>query len=160
MPSPIELSLFDFVDEFATEISKDGLNPLDTLAANSRIIEFCESFFVQFFANVLHTEIEGFDSQSKRAASGIAIALKDDKTKKLVRVLIALFEKFCDMHADVIGGAYGAAEITYTTFHRQYIQRLLRRAAEWAKMAQLAELEARIVQSQKRYDEAAKSRKW
>src|SRR4051794_34437397 len=112
MPAPIELSLFDFVDEFATEMRrdglKDGLNPLDTLAANSRIVTFCESFFVQFFANVLNTEIDGFDSQSKRAASDLAVGLRDDKAKASVRALIALFEKFCDMYADIIGGAYGA----------------------------------------------------
>ncbi|MFI4990319.1 MAG: hypothetical protein ACHQHO_05325 [Solirubrobacterales bacterium] len=160
MSAPVEPSLFDFVDEFAAEVQKGELSPLETLAANARIITFCESFFVQFFANVLGKEIEGFDPQAKRSAAGIAIELKDDQAQAPVRALIGLFEKFCDMYADIIGGAYGAAEITYASFHRLYVGRLLRRAAEWAAAADLDELETRIVQSQQRYEDAVKSRKW
>lgn len=160
MSAEIEPSLFDFVDEFADQIKEGELGSLDTLAANSGIITFCESFFVQFFANVLGQEIEGFDPVAKRAAAGIVVDLQGDKTKAPDRALISLFEKFCDMYADVLAGAYGAADITYMSFHQQYMRRLLQRAGEWAKAHGHDDLGQRIEQSRKRYDEAVKSRKW
>jgi hypothetical protein len=160
MPSPIEPSLFDFVDEFAREVKKGEPGSLDTVAANSRIVTFCQNFFVQFFANVLCREIEGFDPQAKRAAADIAIKLQDAPNTAPTRALIGLFEKFCDMYADVLGGAYGAGDITYVRFHRQYMTRLLQRAQDWARSEGQAALAERIARSRARYDEAVGSMKW
>jgi hypothetical protein len=160
MSSPIEPSLFDFVDEFAEQVEQGELTPIDTLAASSRIVTFCESFFVQFFANELSHEIDGFDPVAKRAAAGIAVDFSDDDEKRPVRALVSLFEKFCDMYADVLGGAYGAAQITHERFHRQYMSRLLRRAEDWAKADGHEELQQRITKSRRAYEAAVKSRKW
>jgi hypothetical protein len=160
MSVPVEPSLFTFVDEFVDEIKNRKRKPLDTLAANSRIITFCEAFFAQFFANVLDEEIVGFDFAAKRTAAGIAIALAKDKTKAEIRKLVALFEAFCEMHDDLLGGYGGAPDLTYRAFHREYMLRLLRGARDWAKADGHSELCERITAAYDNYVKAVKELKW
>jgi hypothetical protein len=160
MPSPIEPSLFDFVDEFATEITKNHPGPFETLAANSRIITFCESFFVQLFANVFSTTIEGFDTEAKRLAAGFAVDLEEDDTAAPLRALLSLFESFCAMYEDLMGGMSGGSEITYVELHSQYISLLLERAKDWAQAEEHQDLAERASQAQRSYEQAAKSQSW
>lgn len=99
---------------------------------SSPIIVFCESFFEQFFGNVLEAPITGFDQLSKGVAAEQAERLRQREDTKEARRLVALFEKFCDLHADVLGGTYGAGSITYQRFHSEYMRRLLKATFEWA----------------------------
>jgi hypothetical protein len=74
----------------------------------------CESFFEQFFATLNH-EISGlFDYTAKEEAAELAIrlGLKNERETKHTRTVIALFELFCDMYADVEGGLYGLTGLT------------------------------------------------
>ncbi len=158
--SPIELTLFDFVDEFAQQIQMGSPTPLEVVTVSSGIVVFCESFFDQLFAHVLDCPITGFDPESKRAASRLAEEMKGAETSTELRALVALFEKFCDMYLDVIKGSYGAAEITYRRFHQTYMRRLLDRAGRWAEQASHSDLAARIAQARNAYDQAIGAMRW
>lgn len=105
MTSPIEPSLFDFVETFAGEVADGSVTGTGTVEESSAIIDFCESFFDQFFANVVRVPILGFGPTSKALAARAAVDLRDDEMAKPVRSLIALFEKFCDLHGGVTSGA-------------------------------------------------------
>ncbi len=157
---PIELSLFAFIDEFAAQVKGGDPGPLDKLSGDSKVIVFCQSFFVQFFGKVLDVEIDGFDAVAKRAAAGLAVDLQGEQTKAPIRAIIALFEKFCDMYADVVAGSYAASEITYRVFHRQYVSRLLGKAEAWAGADGHTALSAQIAKSRTVYEAAISQMKW
>ncbi len=159
--SPIELTLFNFVDEFAFQITSGTPGPLEEVADSSSIIVFCESFFDQLFAHALDCPITGFDPDSKRKAARLAEELKGDAQTSLeLRALVALFESFCDMYLEVIKGSYGAAKITYTRFHQNYMRRLLDKAQKWAEQAPYPDLALRITQASSIYTQAVGARKW
>jgi hypothetical protein len=159
--SPVELTLFDFVDEFASQVRMGNPKARETVVGSSRIVVFCESFFDQFFAKVLHSAITGFDPDSKRKAARMAEQLKGEPPSSAeLRALVALFESFCDMYLDVIKGSYGAAEITYARFHQNYMRRLLERAGRWAEQVPYPDLAARIAQARSVYTEAIGAMRW
>jgi hypothetical protein len=159
MPSPIEPTLFDFVEVFAGEVEAGGITGAGTVDESSAIIEFCESFFDQFFANVLHIQILGFGATSKNLASRAAVERRDAAALKSVRSLIALFERFCDLHGEVLGGDYGSAKITYRKFHADYMRKLLERAERWAGETD-EPLAVRIRAAREHYDRAMRSQGW
>jgi hypothetical protein len=162
VPASIEPGLFEFVDEFAKQVQGGEFKPDDKLDANFRIMVFCENFFGQFFANALKTEMEGFDQSAKRKAAGVALDRQSEKGERAraTRALIAMFERFCDLYADALGGEYAEAAITLRYFHQEYLYKLLRRAEEWAKAWGDEALSKRIGESLERYTEAVGSQKW
>ena len=159
--SPVETSVFDFVDDFARRITRGDPKPLETVAESSSIITFCKSFFDQFFASVLDCPITSFDPDAKRQAARLAEQRRGDpSTPDEVRRLITLFEKFCDMYQGVIRGSYGAEAITYAEFHRNYVRLLLDRALQWAQQAQQQALADRIILARRTYADAVAAMKW
>jgi hypothetical protein len=159
--SPIALTLFDFCEEFAGEVRAGKPQPSMAVTEDARIVVFCASFFDQLFAHVLERPIEGFTPESKRAAARLAEELKKDPGQPdELRSLIPLFEKFCDMYSELIGGSYGAGEITYKQFHEKYVSRLLARAQAWAEKAKYLDLGARIHAALEAYEGAIRTMKW
>jgi hypothetical protein len=74
--------------------------------------------------------IEGFTTESKRAATRLTEELKKDQGQPdELRSVIPLFEKFCDMYSELIGGSYGAGEITYKQFHEKICEQAARPSA-------------------------------
>src|SRR5438067_914123 len=61
MPSGIKPALFDFVDEFSERVRQGSVDRMQLVDPSDPIITFCESFFEQFFAHVLATQIFGID---------------------------------------------------------------------------------------------------
>ena len=162
MSSPLDPRLFDFVRDFARDVEQGTVAKLETVEASSPIIAFCESFFEQFMGDVLSSPITGFDQESKRNAAGIAERLKDEapEDNKATRLILALFERFCDLHADVVGGTYGAGSITYQRFHADYMRRLLAAAEEWARAGKQAPLREAIASARAAYDAALGAQGW
>ena len=159
--SPIELSLFDFVDEFARGLEGGVPEGSDSVVDNSTVVMFCESFFDQLFASVLHCPITGFDTRSKHKAARLAEKSRTaTPLSQELRKLVSLFESFCDMYQDVIKGSYGAGEITYSKFHQKYMSRLLERAELWAGQEGYSDLQTRIAAARTRYDEAVEGMLW
>ena len=157
---PLEPSLFDFVSDFSQEVLDGKIGQLDTVEESSPVITFCENLFSQFFAEYLGQPIEGFDFEAKRAAAGLAERFQGQEDRKETRSLIALFEKFCDLYGDVVGGAYGSGSVTYQTFHSDYMRRLLARTLTWSKQGEYGELTAAIERAQDTYETAMKKKKW
>jgi hypothetical protein len=155
---PIELHLFDFVDEFAESVKSGKIKDVEDVEASSGIVEFCEEFFNQFLAAV-GVPVLGFGPTSKAKASAAAIKRRDDPAEVTVRSLLALFEKFCDLHSEVLGGDYGSAKITYEEFHADYMRKLLARAAEWAE-GDYPQLAVRVKAAHEVYDEALEAKGW
>jgi hypothetical protein len=154
----IELSLFDFIDDFADEVQDESIDRDDTVEKSSPIISFCETFFDQFFAALGHN-ISGFNDDAKRDASELAERLRLRADTKPMRVVIALFEEFCEMYDDVLG-SYGSGSITYDEFHADYMTRLLKRANQWANAKGLDALAERITAARTVYDTAIKAKRW
>jgi hypothetical protein len=159
--SQLDPRLFGFVHDFAGDVEKGTVGKLDTVEASSPIIVFCESFFEQFMGDVLGSPITGFDQESKRAAAGIAERLKVDAPgEKATRRVLALFERFCDVHADVVGGTYGAGSITYQRFQADYMRRLLEAAEGWAEVSGQTALRDAIAAARAAYDKALRAQGW
>lgn len=160
MSAPIELSLFDFVDEFAAEVEMGNFEGWDTVEEDSLLMTFCESFFDQFFA-ALGYNISGFDSKDKRKASELVERLRVAKEDmKHTRAIIALYESFCDMHDDIVESSYGSRAVTYEEFHTDYVSRLLMQAQEWAEAEGFEELADRITNACTRYDAVVITEGW
>jgi hypothetical protein len=160
MNSPIELRLFDFVDEFAREVDTGTREPGEELPKGAQIVVFCQSFFDQLFAKVLKHPITGLDPESKRKAARLAEELKVKGVSPELRRLIVLFEGFCDLYAEVVDGSYGAETITYRQFHEKYMVRLLDRAWTWAVHASYPDLAERIDQARTTYKHAIEAKNW
>jgi hypothetical protein len=159
--SQLDPRLFEFVHDFAADVEKGTVGKLDTVEASSPIIVFCESFFEQFMGDVLGSPITGFDQESKRTAAGIAERLKVDVPgDKATRRVLALFERFCDVHADVVGGTYGAGSITYQRFHADYMRRLLEAGEDWADASGQTALRDVIAAARVAYDKALRAQGW
>lgn len=160
MTSQLDPGLFDFICDFAGEVANGTVAKLDTVEESSPIIVFCESFFEQFFGNALKAPITGFDQVSKGVAADQAEELKLQDGTKETRRIVALFEKFCDLHADVVGGTYGAGSITYQRFHSDYMRRLLRATLDWARDEQAADLTVAVDSAMIAYENAMVTKGW
>ena len=161
MSAPIELSLFDFVDEFAAEVEIGSVEGQHTLEEDSPLlIDFCEAFFDQFFA-ALGYNISSFHPASKRQASELVerLRLKEGDTQH-TRMIITLFESFCDMYEDIADGSYGSWSVTYAEFHADYMLRLLEGAQEWAATEGFKELVDRITDACNAYNVAITAKGW
>lgn len=159
--SPIELKIFDFIDDFARKIRGGNPTPSTVVVQTDGIVVFCESFFDQLFVRVLGASITGFDPPSKR--KGVALVSRETgplANSASLRALVTLFESFCDMYQDVIEGSYGAAEITYARFHDRYMSRLLDRALAWAREGSSQELADRIALAHLVYSDAIGAMQW
>jgi hypothetical protein len=158
--SQLNPALFDFVHDFADDVSNDKVDRLTTVEESSPIIAFCETFFEQFLGDELGAAITGFDQDSKRIAAREAERLKQEDRAKEARQLLALFEKFCDLHADVVGGTYGAGSINYQRFHADYMRRLLGAAEAWATAENRPELTSAIASARQAYEGALGAKGW
>lgn len=100
MPS-IEPSVFDFIDEIASEV-KEG----EPLKSDSTFITFGESFFDQFFGVLGHTT-RGFRADAKRRAVAFIHSLPDSAGKAEARRVLVAFEEFCDIRRESQGNYDG-----------------------------------------------------
>jgi hypothetical protein len=126
---PIDPTLFEYISEEVDRLRKDSSAIEETLSSDSPIIFFCENFFLQFFENVIQYSITGVDAENKERAARARRRLPAGPT----RMLIAQFERLCEVYPDVFGS--GPSEHDVRDFHEQYIPRLLNRIVDWAEQA-------------------------
>jgi hypothetical protein len=160
--NPIDLRLFDFIEEFAIEVQKGNVDLGETVATDSPILTFCKSFFEQFFAATLDYQISRlFDYTAREEAAELAVRLRLENKGNTthMRAIISLFESFCVTYSDD-GGLYGDGPVSYRKFYNDYMKRLLRRAREWAEAEGIDALAERIAYVGEFYDRAMKSQKW
>ena len=161
MTSPIEESLFDFIDDFADQLAAGKVRRWDTIERSSDMLAFCESFFDQFFGS-LGSAISGFGRKSKRNAGELAERLRLDEkdTSEDSRRLIVMFEEFCDMYSDLSSNYSSGSDVTYDVFHEDYLTRLLELAGDWAASTGQQSLAARIENCSRKYEDAVEGTEW
>lgn len=124
----IELSLFDFVDDF---IGEQGERDPDQIFAGSVLITFLESLFDQFFA-AIGSPITGANRKAKAEASDLAERMRiEGADSTLVRTVIVDFEGFCDLRID-LGGDYSGSSGTKETLY-ELVQEALGDIVAWAE---------------------------
>jgi hypothetical protein len=136
--SPVALSLFDLVERYAKQIEDGKIDVKNPLKRTTPIIEFCRTFYQQFFEHELGLEIKGVDQSAKAKAIELRHAF-DDQAAPVPR-LIAWFEELCDIWIDVLGFSYAGSASEFRRFHNTYVVRLLERIETWARAADYAEL--------------------
>jgi hypothetical protein len=141
---PVSPLLFDLVTAYAGEIERAKALPKGPLKQKTPIVEFCRSFFAQFFENVLGQEITGVDSDTKLEATTKRLELQGErehiaepaKAELDAKVaLISSFEDLCEMWPDVLGFSYGGSASEYKRFHTTYVPELLGQIETWAGAA-------------------------
>jgi hypothetical protein len=100
---PIAPSVFDGAAEYSKGLEDGSIGIDKPLSNTTPIINFCQSFFVQFFDNVLHSSLLAIDAQAKEQAAGIREGLAKDGSAAPIRLLVSLFEELCDEWPEVLG---------------------------------------------------------
>ncbi|MDZ5662351.1 hypothetical protein SFC79_11300 [Nocardioides sp. S-58] len=162
MTSGVSASLFDFIDELADGIRQEVLDREDLVEQDSTAMTFCESFFDQFFG-AIGVKITGFGRPEKELAGTHVEILRLDSGRDTshVRLLIALYEGFCDMYDD-LQSDYGAevVALTYEIFHTDYLTELLEAAQSWAEVEGPESLADRIRNARAEYHDAIENSAW
>lgn len=162
MTGGISPSLFDFIDELATGIRQQSIDRDDLVEQDSTALTFCESLFDQFFG-AIGLPITGFDPSNKELAGTRAEEMRADPSADVpsIRRLIALYEGFCDMYAD-LRSDYGGdvVPLTFYTFHTDYLSDLLDATADWARETEFPGLVERVMASQREYHDAIENSAW
>lgn len=117
---------------------------------------FFDQFFGQFGSN-----ISGFTQRSRESATMLIETLKAaEQASKETREIVVRYEEFCDMN-DNISRGYGAPiKLTLSTFHEDYLVRLLTAAREWAASEDKTSLSQRISVCLSRYSAAVEKAQW
>lgn len=149
---PVELLLFDLVTKYADEVKGEKVPPKGPLRRKTPIVEFCRTFFQQFFENVLDQEVTGIDQETKLEATTKRLELVEErdtaeepaKTEITTKIkLISSFEDLCEMWPDVLGFSYGGSASEFKRFHTTYVPDLLEQIKTWATVADLPTLAER-----------------
>lgn len=146
MASPIGLGLFRFVEEAANEITeseelRSELDPEDGL------LLFTRDFYLQFFEKVLDAPITSIGSRSGQHAN--QLMRSTGKTwKEPVRGLVRRFQRFCKIHAELLGEQYESGD-AITDFQRDFVLDLLGEITTWAGSADQHQIEKRAAEAEK-----------
>lgn len=103
---PIQPELFDILIEYFAKVESGEIDLTDPVAQASRVITFCQNFFLQFFDNFLDHEITSIGPTTKREAVAIRHALRSSAPTETIQ-LITWFEGFCDTYQDILLFGYG-----------------------------------------------------
>jgi hypothetical protein len=137
---PIEPRLFDLVTQYASAVTSGKTSTKGPLKKTTPIVEFCRTFFQQFFEHVLGREITGIDADAKLAAINLRLDLEEKHGSESVRRLISSFEDLCEMWPDVLGFSYGGSASEFKRFNTAYVPELLGEIRDWAQEAGYPEL--------------------
>lgn len=151
--SPISLDLFNRVDDYTDSILKGTTTRDSDINSDTAIFIFYYNFFLQFFQNVLHQPITGFDERAQDQAARLRFSLGAPENAPL-RQLIVQFENFCELQSESGRGLYLPSDEDFLEFHEQYIPRLLESIGGWAMSAGLPELAERAKRAFDHYNSA------
>jgi len=153
---PIAPSLFGLITTYVDQINKGKVSVKSPLKRTTPIVEFCRTFFQQFFENELGHEITSIDQQAKFEATHLRHDLDNNPETKALELLIGWFEELCDIWPDVLGFSYGGSATEFRNFHTIYVPRLLERLIVWAKARGFDEIVASAEEALRLYEPAVK----
>lgn len=145
--SPISPELFGLLAQYARDVLGGRIQLGAKPRKTSPVIVFCQSFYAQFFENVIGTEITAIDLEAKRASVRARHRLKEAQDEPGIPetiLLLTWFERFCDIYADVLALGYGGLRSRFVDFLRGYVEKLLVRSLAWANAQQLQPLAAEM----------------
>jgi hypothetical protein len=125
--------LFDSLVEYAGKVESDK-------EISSAPTNFCDNFYAQFFQNRMKREITGFGNAAKESAVKLRITVEGKEGKEIV-LLIALFERYCDLRDDVFSEEYGGGDGDSLPELQDYLQNLLGAITAWSRLEQLGDIE-------------------
>jgi hypothetical protein len=142
-------TLFDSVIVYAAKVERDK-------ETSSAPIDFCDNFYAQFFQNRMKQEITGFGNAAKESAVKLRLKTETSEKKEIV-VLIALFERYCDLRYDVFSEEYGGGSGEPLSTFQGYLDDLLEGITGWAREEKLTDIESKSVQARSALQQALQS---
>ncbi|QIM22384.1 hypothetical protein G7075_16595 [Phycicoccus sp. HDW14] len=138
MPSFIAAALFDYVTDFAAEVSSDS-SLVYRVRGDTQTVTFVENFLAQFSGNYLGHEISGFSYRSRDELIQGRRKLEREASKEgapqttAAQALLYELEQLCTLVRDL---SYGNADDDAESFHNEYVPDLLAAAVEWLEECQ------------------------
>jgi len=149
--SPIALSLFDRVSDYAEALETGTADIGKPLTDATPIVVFCQNFFAQLFQNVLNAPIRSIDARAKEQAATIRQQKSDDASAPLRR-LLAVFEELCDEWQDVRGLSYvWYRHRALDEFHATLLPDLFEAITSWANAVDHQDLAQRSALAEAAY---------
>jgi hypothetical protein len=143
--------LFERLVEYANEVQRDK-------EPSSAPIDFCDNFYAQFFQNRMKQEITGFGNAAKESAVKLRLKVETRETREIV-LLIAWFERYCDIRYDVFSEEYGGGSGEALSAFQDYLDILLERISGWARLEKLTDIEREAVEARSALQKALQSMK-
>jgi hypothetical protein len=141
--------LFDRLIEYANAVERDK-------ETSSAPTDFCDDFYGQFFLNRMKQNITGFGSAAKESAVKLRLQVETTEKPEIV-LLIAWFERYCDIRYDVFSEEYGGGSgDALLTFH-DYLDILLERISGWARLEQLTDIDRKSLDARSALQKALQS---
>lgn len=138
MPSFVAPQLFDYVTDFAADVSQDS-SLVYQVRGDTQTVTFIENFLVQFSGNYIGREITGFSFrsrdeliQSRRKLEREAQKRNTTQNTKAQAVIYEL-EQLCILIRDT---SYGNADDDAESFHHEYVPDLLTAVVDWLEECQ------------------------
>jgi hypothetical protein len=141
--------LFDTLVEYAGEVERNK-------ETSSAPTNFCDNFYAQFFQNRMKQEITGFGNAAKESAVKLRLTVEAKEGKEIV-LLIALFERYCDVRYDVFSEEYGGGSGNALSAFQDYLGNLLDGITGWARLEKLTDIESNSVKARSALQEALQS---
>lgn len=142
-------ALFDGLVDYANEVERDK-------ETSSAPTDFCDNFYAQFFQNRMKQEITGFGNAAKETAVKLRLKVETKESHEIV-VLIAWFEKYCDIRYDVFSEEYGGGSGNALSEFQDYLDILLERIIAWAGLEKLTDIERAAVKARLALQQALQS---
>jgi hypothetical protein len=143
--------LFNYISEYTSAFK--ARTGKDEMADRALLTNFLENFFLQFFQNVLNTEISGVNSASKQISVKLRSELRKTKTDRLVRTLLAKFERLCDIWPTAQSRSYSSTVRDIGELRELVLPQLLVAIAAWASAVGDADLTASAKRASAEYAE-------
>jgi hypothetical protein len=143
--------LFERLVEYANEVQRNK-------EPSSAPIDFCDNFYAQFFQNRMKQEITGFGNAAKESAVKLRLKVQARETREIV-LLIAWFERYCDIRYDVFSEVYGGGSGEALSAFQDYLDILLERISGWAGLEKLTDIERQAVEARSALQKALQSMK-
>lgn len=141
--------LFDTIVEYASQIERDK-------ETSSAPTDFCDNFYAQFFQNRMKQQITGFGNAAKEAAVKLRLTVETKESHEIV-VLIARFERYCDLRYDIFSEEYGGGSGSAVSEFQDYLDTLLEDIIAWTGVENLTDIAGAAVKARSALEQAMQS---
>ena len=127
-PKSIEPSLFEVVEQYASEIASGKTTTYQTIDKDNGLIDFCETFLQQFSRFYMNKPAYGFNDRSQSQLSRARIRLEGRPGTEEAQRLMFCLEPLCSKIPEI---KYGRSEIESDEFHVEFMPLLFEHILLW-----------------------------